>query len=127
MPGPGYDPNAARTGTGILALQLCGEYQSEEARRGGDWLLKQSLEWKGPFFYYAAYYSAQAMYQLGGPYWEAWRPLSQGILLEYQQANGSWTAPPQATHEQQAGPAYCTALAVLSLTVDYKYLPIYQR
>jgi len=127
MPGSGYDPNVARTGTGILALELCGDFQSPEARRGGDWLLRNPLEWKGPFFYYSVYYAAQAMYQLGGDYWGKWRPQSEGILLERQKADGSWPAPPYETHEQQAGLAYTTALAVLSLTVDYKYLPIYQR
>src|SRR5262249_29897303 len=25
------------------------------------------------------------------------------------------------------GPAYCTAMAVLALTVEYRYLPLYQR
>ncbi len=124
---PGGDPNIARTGTGILALEICGDFQSPEAKKGGEWLLKNPLELKGPFFYYSVYYSSQAMYQLGGELWERWRPRSEGILLENQKPDGSWPAPPNETHEHQAGPAYTTAMAVLSLTVDYKYLPIYQR
>lgn len=124
---PGGEPNVARTGTGILSLQICGDFQSPEARRGGEWLLKNPLQFQGPFFYYSAYYSSQAMYQLGGEMWERWRPLSEGILLERQRTDGSWPAPPNETHEHQAGPAYTTALAILSLTVDYKFLPIYQR
>ena len=124
---PGQEPNIARTGTGVLSLQICGDFRSQEALRGGDWLLKNSLEWKGPFFYYSVYYSTQAMFQLGGTYWERWRPESQGILLERQKEDGSWPAPPDETHEHQAGPTYTTAMAVLSLTVDYRYLPIYQR
>lgn len=127
MPGPGYEPNVARTGTGVLALQLCGEHDSPESTRGGDWLLKHPLEWKAPFFYYSVYYSNQAMYQLGGAYWETWRRRTESLLLQHQSDDGSWPAPPRETHEQQAGPAYTTALAILSLTVDYKYLPIYQR
>lgn len=124
---PGSNPNVARTGTGILALELCGDFQSPEALRGGAWLIKNPPEWKGPFFYYALYYSTQATYQLGGPYWEAWRPLSEGVLLEHQDPNGSWPPPPNETHERQAGLPYTTAMAILSLTVDYRYLPIYQR
>lgn len=124
---PGGEPNIARTGTGILALQIGGDFQSAEALRGGEWLLKNPLEWKGPFFYYAVYYSSQAMYQLGGAYWDRWRPRSEGLLLGEQRPDGSWPAPPNETHEHQAGPAYTTAMALLSLTVDYKYLPIYQR
>jgi hypothetical protein len=124
---PGGEPNIARTGTGILALQLAGDFKSPEAIRGGDWLLKNPLEPRGPFFFYAVYYSTQAMYQLGGHYWEAWRPLSEGILLKEQKPDGSWPPLPYETHEHQAGAAYTTAMAILSLTVDYKYLPIYQR
>jgi hypothetical protein len=124
---PGQEPNIARTGTGILSLEICGDFRSPEALRGGDWLLRNPLQWKGPFFYYSVYYSTQAMFQLGGAYWEMWRPASQGILLERQKEDGSWPAPPDETHEHQAGPTYTTAMAVLSLTVDYRYLPIYRR
>jgi hypothetical protein len=122
------EPNIAMTGTGVLALQICGDFQSPEARRGGDWLLKHPLQWKGPFFCYSAYYSTQAMFQLGGEYWEAWRPLSQDLLVAKQRPDGSWLSPPDETSiVVQLGPVYTTAMAVLSLTVEYKYLPIYQR
>jgi len=124
---PGGEPNIARTGTGILALEICGEFRSQEAIRGGEWLLKNPLRWQGPFFYYSAYYSAQAMYQLGGDFWARWRPVSEKLLLAEQKPDGSWPAPPSETHENQAGFAYMTAMAILSLTVDYKFLPIYQR
>jgi hypothetical protein len=128
----GYMPSdpkttLARTGTGVLSLQICGEFQSPEARAGGDWLLKAPLAWKGDFFYYGLYYAAQAMYQLGGPYWEGWRRAGETVLLEHQGADGSWVAPADAPYESRAGAAYSTALAVLSLTVEYRYLPIYQR
>ena len=121
------DPNLARTGTGVLALQICGDFNSPEALRGGDFIRRTPLEWKGPFFYYSVYYCAQGMYQLGGAWWEDWRGRAEEILLEHQNADGSWPVPPNETHELNAGPAYTTAMAVLALSVDFKYLPIYQR
>jgi hypothetical protein len=124
---PGGDPNLARTGTGILSLQICGDFNSPEAFQGGDWLLKNPLQWKGPFFFYGVYYCAQGMYQLGGEYWKQWRALTEAILLPHQYPDGSWPVPPEETHELHAGNAYCTAMAVLALSVDFKYLPIYQR
>ncbi len=124
---PGGDPTAARTGTGILSLQICGEFNSAEAFQGGDWLLKHPLEWRGPFFFYAVYYCSQGMYQLGGEYWRRWRPLVETLLVSRQRANGSWPTPPDETLELHAGPAYCTAMAALALSVDFKLLPIYQR
>lgn len=125
---PGGDrATPARTGTGILSLQICGEFNSPTAFRGGDWLLRQPLEWRGPFFYYAAYYCTQGMYQLGGVYWKNWRPLTEALLLSQQNDDGSWPFPPEETFERHAGIPYCTAMAALALSVDFKYLPIYQR
>ena len=40
-------------------------------------------------------------------------------------ASGSWHAVHGA--DSMGGDAYCTSMAVLSLTVPYRYLPIYQR
>ncbi len=119
-------PNAAMTGTGLLALELCGAFASEEALRAGDWILKNPIAWKTPFFYYSMYYSTQAMYQLGGKHWEVFRPSTEGLLLEKQKPDGSWELPPNV-HEQEAGYAYTTSLAVLALSVEFKCLPIYQR
>ena len=124
---PGGDPNLARTGTGVLVLQLCGDHNSPEALRGGDYLRKHPLAWRGPFFFYSVYYAAQGVYQVGGPGWEEWRKGLEPLLLKYQAFDGSWPSPPDETHEYQAGPIYRTAMAVLTLTVELRYLPIYQR
>ncbi len=124
---PGGDANLARTGTGVLALQICGDLQSPEAVRGGEFVLKNQLQWQGPFFFYTVYYCSQGMYQLGGTFWEGWKAQCEPLLLKHQNADGSWSPPPNETHEHQAGPAYCTAMAVLALSVEFKYLPIYQR
>ena len=37
------DPNAARTGTGILSLELLGQHHTKEALAGGDYLLRNAL------------------------------------------------------------------------------------
>ena len=61
------------------------------------------------------------MFQLGGNYWRSFRPHLHKVLLDNQQANGSWHG------NDGYGPHYSTAMAVLALTVEYRYLPIYQR
>ena len=128
MPRRNHKPNAAMTGTGVLSLEICGEFGSAEARKGGDWLLRHPLEWKGPFFYYNSYYSAQAMFQLGGAYWESWCAGSRELLLRSQESDGSWSSPSGETSVvRQLGGVYNTAMAVLALTVEFQYLPIYQR
>ena len=42
-----------------------------------------------------------------------------------QEAGGFWNGVSGDDHN--AGTNYCTAMAVLALTVEYRFLPIYQR
>jgi prenyltransferase beta subunit len=117
---------AALTGTGIVALELLGQHHTKEALAGGDYLLANSLQKKTGIdaYFYTVYYCSQAAWQLGGRYWEALNPTIRQSLLSKQRPDGAWS--PQ-TIEQQGGETYGTAMAVLALTVPYRYLPIYQR
>jgi hypothetical protein len=128
----GGGPNRARTGTGILALELLGQRPSEsqphlpEALAGGDYLLKNPLTNPGDeFYYYSVYYASQAANQLQGKYWDGIYPPLRDTLLRNQRGDGSWPEGPGG--EQSAGPAYSTAMATLSLCVPYHYLPLYQK
>ena len=124
---PGGSPNVSRTGTGTLSLQLCGEYDSESVRRGADYLLRNPPRWQGPFFFYGIYYSTQAMFQAGDKYWDFWKPGMEELLVNRQNPDGSWSAAPNTSSERGAGPVYYTAMCSLALSVQYRYLPIYQR
>ena len=129
------DPNAARTGTGILSLELLGQHHTKEALAGGDYLLRNALAgahphspgqtFTGEHYYYTVYYCTQAANQLGGKYWDDIHTAIRTSLLQRQQQNGSWSA--ANTNEQQGGDSYATSMSILALTVPYRYLPIYQR
>jgi hypothetical protein len=123
---PGGPPNQARTGTGILSMELLGQHDSPEAKAAGDWLLKNPPDNPGmEFYYYAVYYNAQALNQLGGNYWSTLYPRLRDTLLTLQQQNGSFAG--GSGQEQEAGDAYRTSMAVLALCVPYRYLPLYQK
>ena len=47
------------------------------------------------------------------------------LLLNLQTEDGSWTG--RNGQERGMGTTYCTALSVLALSVEYQFLPIYQR
>jgi hypothetical protein len=117
----------ACTGTSILGLELCGkdEHRSPEVLKAGSYLIRNLPKWGDPHFFYTIYYCTQATFQLGGNYWEAYRPRLREILLQNQADNGSWTG--RWGEDLQLGPSYGTAIAILALTVEYRYLPIYQR
>ena len=107
----------AMTGVGILCLALCGQHENKMLPRAGEYLLASGVnkKWGGSHFYYTNYYCTQAMFQLGGDYWDRWAAEMYENALSHQADDGSW------------GSAYSTAMTVLSLTVSYRQLPVYQR
>ncbi|TWU66385.1 hypothetical protein V7x_19510 [Crateriforma conspicua] len=115
----------AMTAAGLLAMQVCGRYESPVVTAAAKWLLEHPPRTNERFFFYGIYYYAQAMYQVGDTYADTARRLTSAILLKDQRGDGSWHG--YRSEERNIGPIYTTALAVLSLSVRYHYLPIYQR
>jgi hypothetical protein len=122
---PGGGPNNPRTGTGILALEICGSHLTPEAVAGAEYLMKHPPRWGNEYFFYEAYYCAQATFQVGDRYFDAYHPKLAAILVERQDKDGSWLS--GDGNDRSGGRPYCTAMAVLALAVEYRYLPIYQR
>ncbi len=123
---PGQNhPTYTMTAAGLLAMQVCGEYDSPLVAGAADWLLEHPPKWKDRFFFYGTYYYAQGMYQRGGEHAKTARTLVEEVLLEKQAGDGSWQA--DKGSESGVGRVYATSMAVLSLSVKYHYLPIYQK
>ena len=122
---PGGGPTYQSAAAGLLALQLCGEYEAPEVVGSADFLREIKINPNADFFYYGSYYYSQGMYQRGGEYATHGRQVIEDLLLPRQQTDGSWRG--AGGHEAGAGPVYSTAMAILSLSVQYHYLPIYQR
>ena len=122
---PGSSPNNPRTGTGILALEICGEHLTKEAVAGAEYLLKHPPAWSSSSFFYEVYYGSLAMFQMGDKYFLPYYPKLLSILLSHQSQDGSWLS--DDAHDRTGGKNYCTSMAVLALCVEYRYLPIYQR
>ena len=127
---PFQSSSSSMTGLGVLCLELCGEHGSEELTAAGDYILNRPPRMNGPngrstrFRYYSFYYCGQAMFQLGGKHWAQFAPIMYDALLQDQQADGSWAYPDGAF---QYNTSYPTSLAILTLTVSARQLPIYQR
>jgi hypothetical protein len=119
------------TGAGILSMELCGKeyHASAESQKAGAYLLRKEtiLKQEQAHFFYGIYYTSQGMFQIGGQYWKVYRQVLHYLLLnQYRpQAGGFWTS--RSPDDASAGVNYCTAMAVLALTVEYRFLPIYQR
>jgi len=109
------------TGCGLLCLELSGFHGKESTKRSGDYILKNRQHIvKNAHEYYANYYNSQAMFQLGGRFWAQYADWMYSEYLPKQQSNGSWS-------NGRNGGTYGTSMMVLSFTVPYRQLPIYQR
>lgn len=120
---PGQWPVYSTASEGLLALQVCGEYDAPELKGTIEWLRTEKVNPKHRWFYYGTYYYAQGMYQVGGSLAKEALDEVQRVLLAEQQEDGSWIG----RGEEGNSRVYCTALALMSLSVSYHYMPIYQR
>ena len=121
-------------GAGVLAFAHSGLHHTKEARRSGDWLLRHQFDEynvtlpgaRSDRYHYGLFTCCQAMYQLGGIYWERFYPSAVRAVLANQQPDGSWPIDSQF-HDARFGSTYTTALVVIMLGAPNQLLPIFQR
>ncbi len=120
----------AMNGAGILALALIGRHQTRTARLAADRLLRFPFDrYRADVeptdrFFYGAFYSSHAMFQVGGRHWADFYPVLARTLVDHQRSDGSWD--PEGRDAEYTS-TYSTALAVLALTPPYQLLPVFQR
>ncbi len=68
---------------------------------------------------YNLYYVSQAFFHAGPKYWRDWNLKNIRSLSQSQNTDGSW--------DGQFGTTFATAGSLLSLALNYRYLPIYER
>ncbi len=136
----GFYPTRGMVGAGILSLSMAGKHGTEMAQAAGDWVLRNPFDRYNRLpvdprtglestsrdrYHYGAYYCSQAMFQLGGRYWQRFYPRLVKTLVENQGSDGSWEA--EAGEDNRYGNVYTTALVVLALSPPYQFLPVFQR
>lgn len=76
---------------------------------------------------YFNYYTTLALHHLRNDEWERWNPRMRDYLVQTQDKNGhqrgSWHF--VDPHGQQGGRLYTTCMAIMTLEVYYRYLPLY--
>ena len=134
----GNEPRASLVGVGVLSLQMCGSGSDSAARKGLDWMLKNTSK---PFNWragdttsnlYQHYYGVQAAMNRGGDVWKAYNKAFRDSTLGAQASDGSFAAngfggPGGAVQTSQNRHAndriYRQCLATLMLEVYYRFLP----
>jgi hypothetical protein len=73
----------------------------------------------GGYPFYFEYYASQALFQADVKAWEAWNEKRVKQLIDAQNEDGSW--------DGGIGSGISTAFGLLSIALNYRYLPIYER
>lgn len=119
---------SATTAVGLFSKMLMGLHrESPLLASGGDYLVDL-----GPSNHdiYFNYYATQVLFHRQGDDWKTWNQTTRDFLVGTQVRQpghpfGSWYFPDH--HGRVGGRFYTTCLAVLTLEVYYRYLPLYEE
>jgi hypothetical protein len=118
----GFDESLARISIATLVYAVARRKDLPEYKATLGYL-KGRLDYFGTsgmgWMDYQRYYQAQAFYQGDVEAWKKWNTLLTRHLKQTQQTDGSIS--------DRLGPEAGTALALLALALNYKFLPIYER
>lgn len=128
----GNKASEAMTAEALLCRQYSGWPQDHQGLIGGcDELLDKALPRRRSFNIYYVYYGTQVMHHMQGKYFDTWNSAVRDMLVDMQETRGheagSWT-PVLGDHiDRSGGRLYWTSLALCSLEVYYRHLPLYGR
>jgi hypothetical protein len=111
-------PDGARTAIGALVFSLARQQRSAAFRSAIDYLDANPTD-EGGYHQYYLYYAAQAYFRVSARAFDAWNAQNVKSLASTQLDDGSWSS--------GLGPTFSTAASLLSLALNYRLLPIYER
>ena len=109
----------------LLQMYFGTPLESASLRNSVNFLNKEGVS---PTDVYFNYYAMQVFRHYGGEDWKQWNAVAREHLVDTQDhsnthARGSWYFPDK--HGKVGGRLYTTAMAVMTLEVYYRYLPLY--
>jgi len=110
-------PNGTRTAIACLVFTLAKEKNNPIYQNAFKFLQRAPQDMS--YHEYNLYYVSQAYFHAGPQYWRDWNVRNIRTLGASQNADGSWSG--------QFGATFSTAGSLLSLALNYRYLPIYER
>ena len=110
---------ATLTAIGMLCLSLAKEEDSKGFQASLEYL-KKNLDYRDRYYpYYFEYYMSQALFHADDATWREWNARNIRYLSTIQNTDGSFPG--------NQGPSFNTAGALLSLALNYRFLPIYEK
>jgi hypothetical protein len=111
-------PNNPRSAIGVLVFALAKQKDARAYQGALRFLSRDPFRDDGyPFYFH--YYAAQALFQADPEAWKSWNARMIKVLAATQNTDGSW--------DGNHGRLFSTAAALLTLALNYRFLPIYER
>ena len=109
----------------LMQMYMGAPLETATLRNGVNYLTDEGVSQTDIYF---NYYATQVFRHYGGEEWKRWNGVVREHLIDTQDhssghARGSWYFPDK--HGQVGGRLYTTAMAVMTLEVYYRYLPLY--
>ncbi len=120
----GYQPGSgahggSTTAIGVAVYAYARKKDQPTFTKAFKALSKTDEEGGGNYPFYYEYYASQAMFQSDVKVWEVWNAKQVQHLTETQNEDGSW--------DGGLGTGISTSLGLLSIALNYRYLPVYER
>jgi hypothetical protein len=107
------------TAIGLLCLSLAKERDSKGFQASLAYL-KKNIDYRDRYYpYYYEYYMSQALFHADEPTWREWNARNIRYMATIQATDGSFPG--------NQGASFSTAGALLSLALNYRFLPIYEK
>lgn len=130
-----YQPNGDSTPTMTAEAILCRMYlgwTKDDPRLDSavKWLVQDHPPSRRNRDLYYWYYGTQVMHHYGGDSWNKWNDKMRGLLIASQETSGNYPGswdPEDYEWGPRGGRIYTTSLAVCTLEVYYRHLPIFHQ
>lgn len=107
------------TAIGVTCFSLAKQKKGKEFANSLEYL-RENLNYRDPHYpYYFEYYMSQALFHADENLWENWNSKNIRYLSASQLRDGGWA--------DNKGKHFATAGALLSLALNYRFLPIYEK
>lgn len=127
LPDRKNNPTPSMTAAGLLCRMYLDWNETSGGLRAGVHFLDE--HGPDPDDMYYNYYATQVLHHWGGDEWDRWNKVMREHLINTQirrtHADGSWDVADR--HGNMGGRLYMTSLALLTLEVYYRHLPLYQK
>lgn len=116
---PSEEGRVTLTSIGVLGQSLNKTKDTEDFRTSLAYLKKHINHREEHYAYYLEYYMSQALFQADEELWKEWNIRNIRYMKALQSPDGSWPG--------HMSTAYNTSVALLSLALNYRFLPIYEK